>query len=243
MDHVILLSAASFAAGFLRGVTGFGFALAAVPIYSLIVSPIYAVLMAQILQVAAAPVDLVQNRRHIDRQALGRLVIGSVPGVVIGALIATQLSPDLLRLVIAALVLLGLFALMAKVTLPDGRGPALIAGSCSGLLAGLAAMPGPPAVAYFLGRGADKQVSRASLLIFFAFTATVALGFVAATSDVLSWNIGLSAALSFPAMMAGSWGGTWVFQRLGDGSYRKAALGVLLLSALMTGGKGLMGLL
>ncbi|MBT8153797.1 sulfite exporter TauE/SafE family protein [Epibacterium ulvae] len=243
MDHVFLLSAATFAAGFLRGVTGFGFALAAVPIYSLIVSPIFAVILAQILQVAAAPVDLVQNHKIIDRRALGLLILGSLPGVVVGALVATQLSPDLLRLVIAALVMLGLVALMAKIKLPGGRGPALVAGSCAGLLAGLAAMPGPPAVAYFLGRGTDKRVSRASLLVFFAFTALAALSFVALTSDVLEWSMGLSAALAYPALLLGTWAGTKLFERLGDGSYRTAALGVLLVSALLTGAKGLQGLL
>lgn len=243
MEHVVLLSAATFAAGFLRGVTGFGFALAAVPIYSLIVPPIFAVVLAQILQVAAAPVDLVQNRKILDRRALRLLILGALPAVALGALLATRLSPDLLRLVIAGLVLMGLGALMADIKLPAGRRPALMAGACAGLLAGLAAMPGPPAVAYFLGRGTDKRVSRASLLVFFAFTALVALVFVALSSDVLSWAVAGAAALAWPALMAGTWAGSKLFERLGDGSYRRAALGVLLVSALMTGAKGVQGLL
>lgn len=239
----MILAAATLAAGFLRGVTGFGFALAAVPLYSLSMPPLQAVILAQMLQIAAAPVDFLQVRRHLEGRTLALLCAGALVCTPIGAFFALRLQPDLLRLLIAVVVLMGLVALLARFTVRAGRGPAMVAGAVAGLLGGLAAMPGPPAVAYFLGRGADKRVSRASLLLFFAFTACVALGSLAIASDVLHWDMLLRAAGAWPMMILGTWAGTRLFERLGEGHYRKAALAVLFLSAILTGAKGLAGLI
>lgn len=124
-----------------------------------------------------------------------------------------------------------------------GRGPAIAAGAIAGLLGGLAAMPGPAGVTYFLGRGVNKAVSRASLLLFFAFTACVALTSLLIGADVLRWSMVWGAALAWPFMQLGTSLGTWLFKRLGDGHYRAAALGVLFLTAIITGVRGITGLL
>ena len=243
MPDIVLLAAATLAAGFLRGVTGFGFALAAVPLYSLSVPPLQAVILAQMLQIAAAPVDILQTRRHVEWRTLGMLCAGALICTPIGTLIALRLPVEVLRLAIAGVVLLGLVALWARFRVSEGRGPAMVAGAMAGLLGGLAAMRGPPAVAYFLGRGVDKRISRASLLIFFAFTACVALSSLSLASDVLTSDLLLHAAIAWPLMILGTWGGTRLFERMGEGHYRSAAIGVLFLSAILTGAKGLAGLL
>ncbi|WP_424930812.1 sulfite exporter TauE/SafE family protein [Amaricoccus macauensis] len=243
MEDILVLSVATLAAGFLRGVTGFGFALAAVPLYSLSVPPVYAVVMAQMLQIAAGPLDIYHNHKKVDRRALALLCGGALLFTPLGAFLATRLPADVMRLTIAIAVLLGLVALVAKVRIREGKGPAMTAGAMAGLLGGLAAMPGPPAVAYFLGRGADKTESRATLLLFFAFTSVIALISIALGSDAVTFKVFLSAVASYPALLLGTYLGTLLFQRLGDGHYRSASMGVLLVSGLMAGAKGLVGLI
>lgn len=243
MDHLFILSAATLAAGFLRGITGFGFALAAVPLYSLSVSPLQAVIVAQVLQFAAVPTDIAQHHRSADRRALGFLCVGALVFTPIGVYLATRLPADAMRLAIAVVVLLGLAALLGRITIREGRTPAITAGALAGLLGGLAAMPGPPAIAYFIGRGASKVASRASLLLFFGFTAAIALTTLAIGSDELHWDMLLVLAAAYPALLLGNWAGTMLFRRLGEGHYRSAALAVLFLSAIMTGAKGLAGLI
>ncbi|WP_289034542.1 sulfite exporter TauE/SafE family protein [uncultured Roseibium sp.] len=243
MNEIMVLFVATLAAGILRGLTGFGFALAAVPLFSLRIDPLQAVFLAQILQVAAAPTDIYHNHRNVDREALTLLCAGALVVTPIGAYFATRLPPDAMRLAIAIVVLLGLIALLSKVKIRGGRGPVLAAGATAGLLSGLAAMPGPPAVAYFLGSGIGKVESRASLLLFFAFAAVIALFSLAIGSDVMGWHLLLSAAIGYPAMLTGTWLGEHLFHRLGDGHYRVAAITVLFISALLTGAKGLSGFL
>jgi uncharacterized membrane protein YfcA len=243
MEHWIILPVATLAAGFLRGVTGFGFALAAVPLYSMVVPPQFAVIMVQILQIAVAPVDIYHNRKTIDRPALKLLFLGALIGAPLGAIFAAGLSPDVMRILIAIFVFIGLIAIAKKLTFRSGRRPAIIAGAIAGLLAGIAAMPGPAAVAYFLGTGADKATSRSSLLVFFAGTAVFVLTTVLLTSDIATLDMLYAAILSLPALLLGTYLGTLLFRRLGDGGYRMMALGVMFLTAVVTGAKGLEGLI
>lgn len=226
----------------LRGVTGFGFAMAAVPLMSLVVSPLQAVLSAQVLQALAVPVDLRRLQSALDRVALGRLFLGMAVGTPLGVWLLSTLPDAALRLGIAGIVLAGLLALLARVRLPDRRGVAWIAGALSGLCAGMAAMPGPPAVAYFLGRNTAAAVTRASLMVFFGGTAVLALLLLAVTQGVEAQKLG-QAALAFPLMVLGTRVGEWIFDAMDAAHYRHAAMGLFFVTAMLAGARGVSGLL
>lgn len=233
-----VISLAVFVAAVLRGLTGFGFALAAVPAMSFVVTPARAVCIAIMLQCLVGLRDVVAMRLLLDRKALALLSVGAIIGTPLGIIALTRLPPDVMRVVLAVVVMIGLIALLAKIELPAGKGPAIGAGLLSGIFSGLAAMPGPPAIAYFLGRAAPAANTRASLMVFFFLTSLMALpGLYIA--DRLDANTGLLALSAFPALLIGTWVGGRVFSRLGEGGYRTAAIGLLALTAVATGLKGL----
>ncbi len=230
MMLALVISAAVFGAAVLRGLTGFGFALAAVPAMSFVVSPARAVCIAIVLQCLVGLRDVVTMRALLDRNALGLLSIGALLGTPLGILALTQLSADAMRVVLALVVGAGLIALIARVELAPGRGPALGAGVLSGLFSGLA-------VAYFLGRAAPAVTTRASLMVFFFLTSLMALpGLILA--DRLDTDTTLLAASAFPALLLGTWIGGRAFARMGEGTYRTAAIALLALTAVATGLKG-----
>ncbi len=238
MMLALIICLAVFAAAILRGLTGFGFALAAVPAMSFVVSPARAVSIAIVLQCLIGMRDVVTMRAFLDRRALGLLSFGALVGTPIGVLALTHLSPAAMRIVLSLVVITGLVALVAKIRLAPGRGPALGAGVLSGLFSGLAAMPGPPAIAYFLGRGQSAVTTRASLMVFFFVTSAMTLpGLIVA--DRIDRDTALLAIIAFPALVIGTWAGGKIFARLGEGGYRTAALGLLALTALATGLRGL----
>ncbi|MGB2201342.1 MAG: sulfite exporter TauE/SafE family protein [Pseudooceanicola atlanticus] len=238
MTLILVISAAVFAAGVLRGLTGFGFALAAVPAMSFAVTPARAVTIAIVLQCLVGLRDLIIMRADLDRQALALLSAGAVVGTPFGIFALTQLSPDAMRIVLSLVVIGGLVALLARVELSPGRAPALGAGLLSGLFSGLAAMPGPPAIAYFLGRSAKAVTTRASLMVFFFITSLMAMpGLLLAGR--LDGDVVMLAATALPALFAGTWAGGRIFARLGEGGYRNAAIGLLALTAFATGIRGL----
>lgn len=227
-------------AAVLRGMAGFGFAIAAVPILSLFIPPLEAVAMAVLLQVVVGLHDLVKLRGAVHRPSLLRLCAGSLIGTPLGIWALSALSPDAARMAIAVLVLGGLAMLLRyKPAAPQPHsGLALLAGVASGAFSGLAAMPGPPAVVYYLGAGTPPAQTRASLLLFFFVASVIAvpgLWLAGAIDGEVLWLT----AISVPPMALGTWAGTAAFARLDHAQYRKIAIAVMAISAVLAGWRGL----
>lgn len=233
-----------FAAAVLRGITGFGFALAAAPLLSLFMAPQAAVVSVILLQVLVGCRDIVTMRGHADRGALLRLSLGALFGVPAGTALLAWADPALMRLLIAALVMAGL-ALLLLVPghrSADPMAEAAPAGLLSGLFGGLAGMAGPPAVAFFMRAGTPAATSRASLMLFFFFTSVMSLpgmwlgGLLTATPAALALSV-------FPALLLGTWLGARIFARTTEAGWRRLALASLAVMALAAGARGVAGLL
>lgn len=190
----------------------------------------------------AVPIDLRRLQGALDRVALGRLFLGLAIGTPLGVWLLSTLPDATLRLAIAGIVLAGLLALMLGLRLPDRRDVAWIAGGLSGVCAGMAAMPGPPGVAYFLGRDTAPAVARASLIVFFGGSAVLALSLLALTRGINLREAAL-ALLAFPLMLLGTRTGEWIFAAMDARLYRHAAMGLFFVTAVLAGARGVGGLL
>ena len=95
---LLLFCLAVLGAAILRGFSGFGFALAAVPLASLIVAPTKAVAIAVLLQAAVGLRDVARGRSVLDWPGLKRLVIGALIGTPIGLFGLVYLDAALIRL-------------------------------------------------------------------------------------------------------------------------------------------------
>lgn len=242
MQVYALICAVVFAAAVLRGLTGFGFALAAVPALSLFLPPAQGVTIAILLQCLVGLRDVVTTRGLVMYPTLGLMAAGAIVGTPFGLWALTQLSPDLMRVVLAVIVAIGLAALMLKIRLPSGPVPAMGAGLTAGLFSGLAAMPGPPAIAYFLGTGTPAVNTRASAMVFFFLTSLMALPGLWLAQKIDA-QVFTQALIALPALLVGTWAGGRAFARLGEGGYRLAAIGLLAVTAVITAVRGIGGLL
>ena len=115
-------------------------------------------------------------------------------------------------------------------------------GVAAGNFHGLAAMGGPPTVAFFLAYERRVAVTRSSLMVFFPVVSLLSLPMVAA-AGLLDGPALLLAALGMPLMIGGGWLGARAFRRYGARSYRPLALGALLLTALASLTRALFDLL
>jgi len=231
-------------AAVLRGLTGFGFALAAVPLLSLVIPPAQAVVIAVLLQCLVGVRDLISLRGQFDRGELGRMGLGALIGTPPGILLLGWLDPDVMRLVIAAIICLAI-PMLALPPKPRGAGAlrlAFPAGLAGGFFGGLAAMPGPPAITYFLYTGAAAARMRASLMIFVAITAAIALPGLAVTGLLHGSDL-VAALCAFPVMLGGTWLGGRLFALTSERRYRLVSLSVLLATALSAGARGLSAML
>ncbi|MCZ0964283.1 sulfite exporter TauE/SafE family protein [Paracoccus benzoatiresistens] len=239
---VIFVCSAVFVSAILRGITGFGFALAAVPLISIALSPTQGVVIAVLLQCMIGFRDLPALRHLVARTTLMTLSAGALIGTPLGLMTLYALSADVMRVVIALIVLAALLALFKQVRINPGPRRALAAGMLAGLFSGMAAMPGPPAVAYLLGTSTPALQTRATLTIFFFITSLFTLpGFW--VQGMLVQPTLLMALASFPLLIIGTHLGGWLFRQLGDGRYEKAAIAMLGATAMLAALRGVLGLL
>ncbi len=159
---------------FVRTLTGFGAALILVPSLSLFWDLRQVVLLAALVQaVTGFPVALAA-RRQASRPALMTLLLGSLCGLVVGALLLAVVPlPWLRRGLGLATLLFGLSRFTpigARVAPVPSRRLALLAvpvGFVSGILMGMIGTGGPPVVAYLHYRLATPLARRATLLCYF----------------------------------------------------------------------------
>jgi uncharacterized protein len=219
-------------AAILRGFTGFGFALAAVPLASLVLPPSRTVAAVLVMQLGIGLRDCVMEWRQSDRPGIARLTLGAALGLPLGVLALALAPAAVTRAVLGAMVLAAV-ALTWKPRPASHRptpGVTIATGFVSGIFHGLAAMAGPPAVAYYLAFERRLPVMRSSLMVYFPIVSLLGLPMVwsAGLLDAPALLLGL---LGMPLMVAGGWLGTWGFRRFGARSYRPLALGALLLTA------------
>ena len=226
----------------LRGFTGFGFGLAAVPMLSLALPPSQVVPLVVTLQVIVGVAGLRTAAADCDWRAISVLLPGLLLGVPIGLLILILLPPNPVRFVIGGVMLLSVWLVRRGLRLPP-EPPRLIgtgAGLVSGVFSGLASMGGPPVIVYLLAVGHTPARMRATAIIYFMAAGCVSLVPMVArgliTRDVLIW-----AGASLPVLFAGSRMGSWAFFKAKPRHHRTVALVTLSGLAVLLIGRGLLG--
>jgi hypothetical protein len=225
---ILFVVLSAFLAALLRGFTGFGFAIAAVPLLSLVLPPTRVVALAVILQVLASVVDLRAASRITDWRSLLWLSPGMVVGTPVGLWLLTRLSANEARLTIGVLILVSVAVLGRGLRLsarPANWAIGLV-GVISGMMNGVAAMSGPPVVAYLMALPHSATVVCATSLVFFTFTAIVAM-VPLAVAGLIDRETLLFALLAWPALLVGTWVGAWAFHRTKSHYHRRIALTML----------------
>ncbi|MEO6652333.1 MAG: sulfite exporter TauE/SafE family protein [Ilumatobacteraceae bacterium] len=118
------------------------------------------------LAVSVVPLTVgmtLRERDHIDR-GIYRAVVGRFIGVLIGAYIVADASPDLIATVIGASVLLAVAGSLTGVKFAPSPRNLLIAGTASGFTGTVASIGGPPMALTY--QHADPRALRASLAAF-----------------------------------------------------------------------------
>jgi uncharacterized membrane protein YfcA len=243
------LAGTSFVAALLQAVSGFGFAVLAVPLYLLFVDPAQAVQLAIILSTALSFAVVPGLRRTIAPALLLRLSAGSLVGLPIGVFAFRYADRLLVRLVVGATIL-AFAAMMAGFRRRGGRPWApfcrtqsrdLAAGAVAGVATALVGMAGPPVLIYLLLAGTAAQTVRATLLAFFALSygATVASHAVTIGIPGPTW---VAAGILAPFALLGGVAGRPIGDRLGSDGFAILAIALLAVAGLYTAAAAGVGL-
>lgn len=224
-----------FAASVLRGLTGFGFSLAAVPMLAVLMPPAQAVPVAICIVAVGGIFGARRAMTACHWPSIRQIAFAAAAATPAGVFLLKHIPSEAARMAIA------LFTIAAVVGItragaggkPFGKMRAVAYGLVAGLFNGLASMPGPPVVAYFMSSSLSREAIRASMLIVFQITvftglaSTVALGLV--TRDTL-----VLAALSLPGFWIGNWAGARLFEFGSEHAYRRIAILCLIAMAFVS---------
>ena len=231
-------AAMTFGAALVRGLTGFGMAIILVPLLGMIVTLGEAVVLGIILQLLIGPVGLRRIMADGDRQSAVPIALLAMLATPIGMIALKAVTPDVARLLIAA-VAIGAFLILFLPQHPDGHRPGPVAigltGLSSGILTGFAAMPGPPVVPFYLRQRIAPAVARASMMTIF-FATAIAGTLASLWLGLATHKLFVLAVLLFVPMWIGDHLGTRAFGRVPDHIWRSIV-------AIMLGAAGLSALL
>jgi len=232
-------------AALIRGYSGFGFAIAGVPLLSLVYAPTLAVPMVMLLQALSGLQTFRQDRHDIDFKAVWLLLPASLIGLVPGLLLLAWLPADPARLAIGLIVVATVLILARGwrfVRFPPNPVVAGI-GLVSGVMNGFSAMAGPPVIALYFASDERPVVVRATLVFYFMVTSIAGLAFAWWRGLIDAGGLLLTLAL-WPALFLGTHAGGRLFQSRFQVYYRPVGLVLLAaigLLAVIRAGFGLLG--
>ena len=183
-------------AGFVRGLTGFGYGLVAMALLPLFLDLPRAAAIVAVLDLMVSGVAFLANRKHYDWRCGLNLVVGSCCGIPIGVYLLVRVPPDfLLRLLGAVMITAALNEWRIRRCSykdshkdshngsPTRSMPAWLGfplGVFSGALGGALNTGGPPAIAYAYSQPWSKQQIVALLQVMFGLAALLRLFFFGA---------------------------------------------------------------
>jgi uncharacterized membrane protein YfcA len=203
-----------------QGSVGFGLNLLSAPFVAIVVPealPATLVLLAFPLAVA-----VVRREHHrVDGEALPWMLVGAVPGTVLGLLIVGHIDAPDLAIVVGGITLVGVALSIVSPPLAVTPGTSAVAGFVSNLFGTASSVGGPPVALLFQHR--PGPVARSTLGGFFATSAALSLiGYVVigvVSLDQLRFALELA-----PFMVGGLWASRHVHPLVDAGWLRPGVL-------------------
>jgi uncharacterized membrane protein YfcA len=227
-------------AAFAQSVSGFGSALVAVPLLSVLAGPRTAVVTITALSIAMTALATARERRHVQWRVAGTLAATGLLGMPLGLVLLTALDPRALTLVIAALVLAVTVLLACGWSAHPGPWARRSAGVLSGAMLTSTGMNGPPLVITLQAMRLRPDSFRATLqAVFCSQDVAAVVGFVAVGQMSRTALVAIAAGL--PGLPLGWLLGDRVFTGIDPAVFRRVVLGMLLLSALAAAASVLTG--
>jgi uncharacterized protein len=234
MDNVwwvVMLGAA--AAGFVQGLSGFGFSMVAMSVWAWALEPRLAAVLAVCGALTGQVVAAATVRRGFDKARLLPFVLGGLAGIPLGVALLPRLDMDAFKFVLGTLLVLWCPAMLLARHLPritaGGRMADAAVGLSGGVMGGLGGFTGVLPTLWCTLRGLDKDVQRAIIQNFNLAMLLVTFTSYAATGLITRATLPLL-ALVIPAMLVPSLLGARLYAGISEARFRQVVLGLLTLS-------------
>lgn len=214
---IALLLFLSFGAAFIQRVSGFGFGIFIMTVLPFVM-PSYgeATTLSGMLASVTSVVIVARTWRHICWPRLLPILLTFLLVSFLAVGLVSRTDDTLLRRVLGVILIVASlwFAfLKERFRLRPTLGVQVSMGSLSGLMGGLFAMQGPPAVLYFVSTNSTKEAYIAMAQTYF-LVGNIAMTLFRARCGFLSPAVVHEWVVCIPAVVAGTWCGAYVFNRM-----------------------------
>ena len=233
-----MLVVGAFVGGFVNGLAGFGTALFALGFFLSVMPPREAVAIIVVISVFAGALGLQAVYPHIKphKSAIFRITIPGVIGVPFGVVALSFVSVDILKLLVAFMLLLygGYFTARANLPQLAGHFPKfdMLIGLIGGLLGGLAALSGALPTMWLAMRDMDKQTTRTILQCYNLTLLSVTTALLWANGAYAGTTI-IHTLIAVPVAMIAARFGLALFKRLNTAQFRRLLVAMTFISGLI----------
>jgi uncharacterized membrane protein YfcA len=234
MDSVYAVVAlGAVAAGFVQGLSGFGFGLTAMSFWAWTLDPRLAAVLSVFGSLTGQVVAAVAVRRRFDAKRLLPFVAGGLLGVPLGVALLPRLDADWFKAILGILLVVWCPAMLFARNLPritaGGRLADGAVGIAGGFMGGVGGFTGTLPTLWCTLRGFDKDAQRAVIQNFNLSMLAVTMGIYLATGVVTREMLPMFAVVA-PAMLVPTLLGTRLYAGISDVAFRRLVLGLLTLS-------------
>ena len=209
-----------FVGAFIQGSVGFGINLVVVPVIAIVVPdavPGSIVLLSLPLTITM----VLREHRHIDRRGVAWIMVGRLPGAVVGAAVVVFVASDILTTVIGATILAAVALSVARLHVRVLPSTAITAGFTAGVMGTAAGVDGPPLA--LLYQHHRNEAIRATLAACFVLGTLVSATTLAIAGEIRREQLLFTIEL-LPALLLGLLASTWGARHLRDRDVRPAML-------------------
>lgn len=231
MDSLILIVILGAAlAGFIQGLSGFGFSLTAMSLWAWTLEPQLAAALAVFGGLTGQVIQAVTVRRGFDFNRLLPFVLGGLCGLPLGLYILPRLDMPLFKGLLGVVLVIVCPLMFFAARLPrisrGGKAGDAIAGAAGGVMGGLGGFTGVVPTLWCTVRGFDKDAQRAVIqnfnltMLAVTFASYVAGGI--ATREMLPMF-----AIVAPAVLVPSLLGARIYLGISEAAFRKVILALI----------------
>lgn len=222
-----------FSAALVQSVVGFGYALLAAPILTLIMGPKEMVVFLLFSGLYLRVYMFYRVHKEVVLRDIKYLILGNILGIIPGIYILKVINVPMFKLFIGVVLLISVALINFKLKWKsrsltfDG----LLFGFLSGFLGSSTSVSGPPIVMYMLNTFEEKSKLRTTMIAFFTFGTILTLtGLFIAGTFKPSAAFGLP-IYSIPFVMLAAKIGEKIFYRMNQEKFRKLIIFLILISA------------
>jgi len=235
VQTIAAISVIIFVASMVRGFTGFGLVLVAVPLLHFFMPVKDTAVFITIVNFIFSVIYFGRTRKALKKQPLGAMALFTVIGVATGTLILKFVSPEYVQLACGILILVIVYFLTRGMNfkIKSEKSALKLSGIFGGILAGLTGITGPPVAIILASINTPKEKFNAIISVFILFAVSYALFFYLLTG-LIRKDIVILGLCSVPALVGGLVAGDSLVKHISQKLFTNIVYAVLIIMGTIT---------